>query len=156
MRIRLANAPDIERLMQLADVSPSAAHWSRVQYEAVLAAEASDGITLVADDSTVNRIVGFLVATRVVGDWEIENVVVAELWRRQHIAHQLVNAFLEMLPANAPCSVLLEVRESNMPAHRLYEKIGFTREGRRKDYYQNPTEDAILYRLPLRFCDKIP
>lgn len=156
MGIRLANAPDIERLMQLADASPSAAHWTRVQYEAVLAAEASDGITLVADDSPVNRIVGFLVATRVVGDWEIENVVVAELWRRQHIAHQLVHAFLEMLPANASYSVLLEVRESNVPARRLYEKIGFTREGRRKDYYQNPNEDAVLYRLPLPFCDKIP
>lgn len=142
--------------MQLADLSHSAAHWSRAQYKAVVAAGASDGITLVADDSTVDQIVGFLVAVRVVDDWEIENVIVAEPWRRQHIAHRLVHAFLEMLPSNSPCSVLLEVRESNVPAHRLYEKIGFTREGRRKDYYRNPTEDAILYRLPLRFCDKIP
>jgi len=43
-------------------------------------------------------------------------------------------------------SVFLEVRESNTVARRLYEKAGFQETGRRKSYYTNPTEDAILYR----------
>jgi ribosomal-protein-alanine N-acetyltransferase len=37
------------------------------------------------------------------------------------------------------------VRESNTAARRLYEKLGFSEIGRRKAYYHNPQEDAILY-----------
>ena len=51
--------------------------------------------------------------------------------------------------------VLLEVRESNTPARRLYEKLGFALEGRRPGYYQDPGEDALLFRLMLQLCDKI-
>ncbi len=53
-------------------------------------------------------------------------------------------------------SVILEVRESNRPAVRLYESIGFRLEGRRNKYYRDPTEDALLLRIPLRTCDKTP
>ena len=42
-------------------------------------------------------------------------------------------------------SVFLEVRESNSAARSLYEKLGFQQTGRRKSYYANPIEDAILY-----------
>ena len=38
----------------------------------------------------------------------------------------------------------LEVRKSNQPAIGLYEKLGFTRDGLRKNYYENPIEDAVL------------
>ena len=40
----------------------------------------------------------------------------------------------------------LEVREANLAARRLYEKCGFRVEGRRRGYYRDPAEDAILYR----------
>jgi ribosomal protein S18 acetylase RimI-like enzyme len=46
-------------------------------------------------------------------------------------------------------SVFLEVRESNHPARRFYEKAGFQQSGVRKAYYRDPPEDAILYRLEL-------
>lgn len=42
-------------------------------------------------------------------------------------------------------AVFLEVRESNMAARRLYEKLGFAETGRRRGYYANPPEDAVLY-----------
>ena len=41
-------------------------------------------------------------------------------------------------------SAYLEVRESNMPAQKLYEKHGFVKTGERKNYYKNPIENAIL------------
>jgi ribosomal-protein-alanine N-acetyltransferase len=46
-------------------------------------------------------------------------------------------------------SVFLEVRESNAPARNLYEKAGFEQTGRRKSYYADPAENAILYRFSL-------
>jgi len=42
-------------------------------------------------------------------------------------------------------AVFLEVRESNTAARRLYQKLGFEETGRRKSYYSNPVEDAVLY-----------
>ncbi len=45
--------------------------------------------------------------------------------------------------------ILLEVRESNLPARRLYEKHAFRDVGRRRMYYKDPAEDAILYELSL-------
>ena len=59
----------------------------------------------------------------------------------------LVRELLAEARAAGAASVILEVRESNRPALRLYESIGFKPEGRRKNYYQDPAEDALLYRI---------
>jgi [ribosomal protein S18]-alanine N-acetyltransferase len=48
---------------------------------------------------------------------------------------------------DAAPAILLEVRESNLPARRLYEKHGFREVGRRRAYYRDPAEAAILYAL---------
>jgi ribosomal protein S18 acetylase RimI-like enzyme len=45
--------------------------------------------------------------------------------------------------------VFLEVRESNQAARAFYARLGFEQSGRRKLYYANPPEDAVLYRLTL-------
>jgi len=45
--------------------------------------------------------------------------------------------------------VLLEVRESNLAARKLYEKLGFSEEGRRSNYYHEPREDAMLLRTSI-------
>jgi ribosomal-protein-alanine N-acetyltransferase len=60
-----------------------------------------------------------------------------------------VRELLAQARAAGALSVVLEVRESNLLAARLYENIGFKSEGRRKSYYQGPTEDAMLYRLTI-------
>ncbi len=156
VRIRSAVADDIPELLALEHGAPSAAHWTHPQYEQALNDNSVQRMTLIADEPKENFILGFLIASRIADDWEIENVVVAEAWRRKHIASHLVVAFLGELRAGGAGSVLLEVRESNFGARRLYEKIGFTAEGRRKNYYSFPDEDAVLYRLPLQSCDKIP
>ena len=57
--------------------------------------------------------------------------------------------FLSMTVENADF-VTLEVRKSNGPAIRLYEKCGFEKAGERKNFYSTPTEDALLYTLYLK------
>jgi len=108
------------------------------------------------DDGADEPIVGFLIARCLPEEWEIENVVVEENARQAGIGSSLVRCLEQEALAAGVWSIILEVRESNAPARRLYEKNGFTSEGRRKNYYESPDEDAILYRLPLRSCDKIP
>ena len=99
---------------------------------------------------------GFLVARCLPEEWEIENVVVDENRRRQGIARSLIEELTSAADSADVRSIILEVRESNLAALGLYENIGFKEEGRRKGYYQSPAEDALLYRLTLHFCDKIP
>jgi len=56
----------------------------------------------------------------------------------------LLAALVKTAKERGARSVTLEVRESNLPARRLYISAGFQEEGRRKDYYRNPKEDAII------------
>ena len=77
-------------------------------------------------------------------EWEIENVVVAREKRKRGIGIQLIQEVLLKAQSAGATSVLLEVRESNLAARRLYEKLGFSQQGRRSNYYHNPEEDALL------------
>ena len=92
-------------------------------------------------------IIGFICATAVGPEWEIENIVVAGRSRRQGIAGALLQRLLEQVKAQGGEVVRLEVRESNQPARTFYEGQGFGETGRRRHYYRNPDEDAVLYQL---------
>jgi [ribosomal protein S18]-alanine N-acetyltransferase len=141
--IRSAVLDDMPAIVALERKAVSAAHWSVVQYGDRIDA----GRTLLAESD--GQACGFLCARVVVGEWEIENVVVEEGFRRRGIAGELVRAVIAEARSAGGSSVLLEVRESNLAARRLYEKCGFRETGRRREYYREPTEDAILYRLAL-------
>ena len=83
----------------------------------------------------------------VAGEWEIENVVVAARFLRRGIANVLVRELIRSAENEEASAILLEVRESNLPARNLYEKHGFRQVGLRRTYYRDPVEDAILYAL---------
>ncbi len=89
----------------------------------------------------------FLIARCELDEWEIENVVVAANQRRRGIASQLIAELMRLAGQARATSVLLEVRESNLAARRLYEKLGFTQFARRPQYYRNPPEDALLLKI---------
>jgi ribosomal-protein-alanine acetyltransferase len=137
--------------------SETAAHWSAAQYEALFAANARERIALIAaEESPEAPIRGLLVARCLDDEWEIENVIVDESHRKRGLGSLLVQELLEEARKAGVGSIILEVRVSNLPALRLYENIGFKQEGRRKNYYNRPVEDALLYRFLLQTCDKIP
>ncbi len=94
-------------------------------------------------------ILGFLVARHLAPEWELENLVVAPTARRQGLGKRLVHALLARAHETKSHSVFLEVRESNAAARSLYEKTDFAQTGRRKAYYKDPAEDALLYRFSL-------
>ena len=143
-RVRVATIQDIHTLMSIERESPAAAHWSEAQYRAALEGSASpERVSLVIEEDCV---LGFIVG-RVLGDeWEIENVVVAKAAQGQGLGWQLMQKLLDLARIRSARSAFLEVRESNRAARRLYEKSGFVPAGRRKSYYTNPPEDALLFR----------
>jgi ribosomal protein S18 acetylase RimI-like enzyme len=79
----------------------------------------------------------------------LENIVVAPAARRKGLGKKLLAALVAAAKETNSAAVFLEVRESNAAARTLYETEGFEPTGRRKFYYTNPGEDAVLYRRTL-------
>jgi ribosomal-protein-alanine acetyltransferase len=110
-------------------------------------AEEASRVSAEAEISSASTaLAAFLVARHVAPDWELENIVVAPSARRKGLGTRLLRALFARARDTNSDSVFLEVRESNSPARALYERAGFPETGRRKSYYANPSEDAVLYR----------
>ena len=99
---------------------------------------------LVATDE--DRVAGYIGSQTVMDETDMMNVAVHPDFRRKGIAEALVNALVENLQRMGSHCLTLEVRASNVPAIALYEKLGFSEIGRRKNYYRNPREDALILR----------
>ena len=90
------------------------------------------------------EVLGYVGLSHILDEGYISNVAVAGKARRQGIADTLL-AKLDSVAAEYPLSFIsLEVRESNLPARRLYESCGFCTAAVRKNYYERPREDAVL------------
>ena len=91
-------------------------------------------------------VAGYVGSQTVCEETDMMNVAVHPDYRRQGIAEALIVSLLENLKEQGSHSLTLEVRASNVPAIALYEKLGFAEVGRRKNYYRNPKEDALILR----------
>ena len=95
------------------------------------------------DEGTV---AGYIGSQTVCGETDMMNVAVHPEYRRKGIAEKLILSLIEELKTMESHCLTLEVRASNAPAIALYEKMGFFEIGRRKNYYRNPREDALILR----------
>ena len=99
---------------------------------------------LVAMDG--ERLAGYVGSQTVLGESDMMNVAVDGAYRRQGVGKMLIEALVEHLKARESHCLTLEVRDSNTPARSLYASLGFSEIGRRKNYYRNPREDALILR----------
>ena len=99
---------------------------------------------LVAEEA--GTVAGYIGSQTCGDESDVMNVAVHPDFCRRGIAEALVNALVEQLNAAGSHCLTLEVRASNAPAISLYEKLGFSEIGRRKNYYRNPKEDALILR----------
>ena len=93
-----------------------------------------------------DTVAGYIGSQTVMDETDMMNVAVHPDFRRRGIAEALVTGLVEELKNNGSHCLTLEVRASNAPAIALYEKLGFSEIGRRKNYYRNPREDALILR----------
>lgn len=143
MIIRPATPDDIAQMRALERAAATAAHWGDAQYETLLETR----FARVAEEG--GRVLGFLVARTIGPDWELENIVTAADARGRGVGTALVEHLLRSARGAAE-RVVLEVRESNHYAHALYARCGFRCIGERKDYYNDPAEDAVLYAVEIQ------
>ena len=93
-----------------------------------------------------DAVAGYIVSQTVMDETDMMNVAVHPDFRRRGIGESLVLGLVEKLKSLGSHCLTLEVRSSNESAISLYEKLGFTQIGRRKNYYRNPKEDALILR----------
>ena len=133
-----ANVAQIAQLEKICFSDP----WS----ERSIASELDNNLAfwLVAVEG--ETVAGYIGSQTVMEETDMMNVAVHPDFRRQGIAEALVNGLVKQLKDMGSHCLTLEVRASNVPAISLYEKLGFTEIGRRKNYYRNPREDALILR----------
>ncbi len=106
--------------------------------------EQTDVARLYLMHDATGTLVGFCACWIVFDELHVNSFAVTPERRRQGLAtHLLLEVFRDARAAGAT-SATLEVRASNLAARRLYERLGFTVEGIRTDYYQTPREDALI------------
>ena len=96
-----------------------------------------------------DQVIGYAFLRVVLDEGSIDNIAVHPDYRRQGIADKMIRVFINFARANHLAFLTLEVRASNYDAIAFYGTHGFRGMGRRKNYYEYPTEDAIIMTLYL-------
>ncbi|MDH3444743.1 MAG: ribosomal protein S18-alanine N-acetyltransferase [Deltaproteobacteria bacterium] len=96
------------------------------------------------------RTVGYILFWLLTGEIDIHNIAVHPDFRRRGLGRRLLEQVVIEARSCASTRITLEVRKSNLPAQKLYESMGFTFNGSRKNYYSDDGEDALLMALDLR------
>ena len=94
---------------------------------------------------TKNEVSGYIGANNVLGEVYIDNIAVFYNYRGFGIGTALLKHLIKVSEDENCEFITLEVRESNIVARKLYEKLGFQNLGVRKNFYEQPKEDAVIY-----------
>ena len=138
LEMKAEHVAQVSELEKLCFADP----WSQMSIESELRSIWSYWLVAVQDD----QVVGYIGSQSTVDETDVMNIAVHPQWRRRGIGESLINSLIRELKNRGSHALTLEVRASNAPAIGLYEKLGFTQVGCRKNYYRNPKEDALILR----------
>lgn len=140
MEIRKMLPEDIPRAAALEAACFGADAWSGQALEQAL----SDKNALYLSCIQEGRLIACCGIWQSLEDGDITNVAVEEGSRRKGCARRLLLELMRRAALRGVENFTLEVRESNIPAVRLYESLGFAVEGVRKNFYREPAENALI------------
>jgi ribosomal-protein-alanine N-acetyltransferase len=115
--------------------------WTREMFEAEMIPGVSLALVARSDEDIL---LGYLCGSIVAGEFYISNIAVDPRMRRRGIGKALLRSALEEASRHGARTASLEVRVSNRAAQSLYRNLGFAETGRRRRYYTDPVEDAII------------
>jgi len=144
LRIRRMKVEDLDQVMEIERASfPTP--WSRGSFEIEITRN-PNAFYIVAEFE--GRVVGFAGMWLTAGEGHITNIAVHPDFRRRGLGELLVLSLVQRCIAEGARGVTLEVRERNLAAQQLYRKCGFVQVGRRRHYYLDTGEDALVLYLP--------
>ena len=141
MEIRKMTAREVPQVAELEKLC-FAMPWS----EKSVAGELDNPLALWLVAMEGDRLAGYVGSQTVLDETDMMNLAVAPQFRRQGVGEALVNALTASLKQLGSRCLTLEVRDSNEAARALYGKLGFAEVGRRRGYYRDPREDALILR----------
>lgn len=136
---RRATAEDAAAFAEL-DGTCFAKGWSENSFVDELEADSC----FVAAENEAGRVIGYGGVTYVAGEGEINRIAVDRMYRMRGIAGSILKICMEDAGSRGVADITLEVRESNRSAIVLYKSFGFEVEGRRKNYYRETKENALI------------
>ncbi|HEU4454249.1 MAG TPA: ribosomal protein S18-alanine N-acetyltransferase [Longimicrobium sp.] len=140
--IRAMREADLPRVLEV-EVSCFSVPWKEATFTSLM--RRTDTDLYVAEDA--GGIIGYAACWTVIDQSELGNVAVAPEARGRGAGGALVDVVVERVKERGARECFLEVRESNLVAQGIYRERGFVVVGRRRSYYAQPTEDALVMRL---------
>ena len=137
----LRDAADLDGVLDV-DVLSFTRPWTRVMYESEFLNRDTSRMFVLRTAS--RPVAGYCAAWFILDEIHINNIAVRPELRGQGLGSALLTHVLEEGRAVGASRATLEVRRSNDDARRLYERFGFRVAGVRRDYYTDPTEDALV------------
>jgi len=148
--LRPARLDDLAEILPLAREAFGETAWSEVLFLQVLqnSRQGAQQYVAVAEQPGVG-LVGYVVMLDVLEAAEMQALAVGREWRRQRIGEALLRDGMRYCRERGLARIQLEVRAGNVAAQTFYRRHGFQVSGRRRQYYQHPSEDAVLMHLEL-------
>jgi ribosomal-protein-alanine N-acetyltransferase len=142
VKLRLLKQEDVPQVTEI-DREAFPTLWPPANYQR----ELKNGLAhyiVAADEEAGQYIIGFAGLWMLADEAHTTNIAVREKHRRQGIGEALLIGIIELAIKLEARLITLEVRASNADAQKLYAKYGFVRVGRRRGYYTDNREDAVL------------
>ncbi len=137
--IRKINYDDIEAVAQL-EIECFSHPWSKES----LKKEVENVNSLFLVYEIEQKIIGYIGMYLIVDEADITNIAITKSYRGKGCGRKLLMEAIKQVFIDKYQAITLEVRESNQTAIHLYEETGFEIEGVRKNFYDNPTENALI------------
>jgi ribosomal-protein-alanine N-acetyltransferase len=138
--VRPMKEDDLERIMKIEQVSfPTP--WSQHAFLTELTENEYARYFCLEMDK---QVIGYMGLWFILEEGHITNVAIAPEFRGQHLGEFLMSSVMQKMKAEGMERMTLEVRTSNLKAQRLYERLGFVLAGKRKGYYSDNLEDALI------------
>ena len=139
MILREMLVDDLEQVMEIEEELFSVP-WTKEGFLTFLMKD--NAMFLVVEEK--GQILGYCGLLTVLDEGDVTNVAVRKERQREGIGHFLMDSLIRLAEQQGVTTIHLEVRVGNETAIRLYERMGFKRDGIRRKYYTDPVEDALL------------
>jgi ribosomal-protein-alanine N-acetyltransferase len=146
IKLRKARIDDIEAINHI-EQAQFLNPWKKHYFSAELSHDIS--YFYAAEDS--GKILGYIIFWLIEETIELHNIAVHEDYTRRGIGSKMMDFLLEIAARKRVEEIFLEVRKSNRAAEKFYKKYRFEKIDCRKNYFNSPKEDALVYALYLKF-----
>ena len=140
--LRKMKEEDVDRIVEIERLSFTTP-WSKYAFLSEIYNQPIS-CPFVIEDSRKNKIIGYVIYWIIGDEAHINNIALHPEFRGQGIGEYVLRKIIELIKKAGAKFISLEVRPSNIPARKLYQKLGFRLKAIRKNYYINPREDALI------------